>query len=724
MQRVAVAAAFCCIILTRAVHRSTGSARKAAVSGSQPDRNPIPRIVSLLEELRTKVQQEGTNEQQSYDKYACWCEETLAQKASDISAGKENIESLQTLIVKLRGEMGTHGASIEQLKKDIKLNVASQKEATDVRSKESSEYHDTTAESEQCVGALEAAIRVLGGAGAGKKGFLETMQEAQLLSVAASIRGLLGKPTARRTASHAVSESDLSVVAHFAERPEDFVGAHAEGGFLSATQIANNPFGDYAPQSTQVQGILKSMYGSFSSDLERENAEEAVKQKSFVELMATKRAELKTLQASLQSHTTSEAEKTKIVAESKSSLDDAKTQLQNDEAFFADSKSGCKTKAGAWAQRTRLRTEELQSFGKAIDILSSDSAGKTFQNATSTLFFQLSANGRSNVRRGANDNAHRSYVKISSLAAKYGSMGMEKIALLLKSGGHFDKVLAAIDQMHEVLRAEEAEDIAHRDRCQGTIQQSSNQREDLDHTIKKTEAEIKRMEDQKVQLEGKMTALDVDINNTKQEKVELLDMRTKEHSDFVQAVKADGDAIALLSQAITSLSEFYRSNGISLRQAAAQEPEYKDAPPETTWTSGNYGGKDGESGGIIAILSMIKEDLQKETEVARVDDASAQKTFEQDRKAITDMLASQEASKSALATELADLQSQLVDSGEFKSMKSDDLVAAQERADAIGRDCSWVETHFESRRKKRKDEMDGLVEAKSYLAGVESGDEV
>jgi hypothetical protein len=728
----AALAACCCFVLLSSTgaaaayhsHSATtfsGSVRKKDKAEASEAQDPISRIVSLITQLKAKVEEEGTSEQQSYDKYACWCEETLAQKASDISAGKENIESLQTLIVKLKGEIATHGASIVQLKKDIEGNIASQKEATDVRSKEEDTYQAEKTESEQCIGALEAAIRVLSGAGGSKKGFLETMQEAQLLSVAASIRGLLGRPTARRAAaSHGVSESDLSVVAHFAERPEDFVSAHPEGRFLSATQIANNPFGDYAPQSTQIQGILKNMYDSFSTDLERSNAEESVKQKSFEELMATKKAELKTLQETLELHTYDEAQKTKKVAESKSQLDDAKFQLKSDETFFAESKAGCKAKAAAWAQRTRLRTEELQSFSKAIEILSSDSATKTFQNATTTMLLQLSS------KRGAEDRAQRSYEKISALAARYGSLGLAKIAVLLKSEGHFDKVIAAIDRMHEVLRAEEQEDIAHRDRCQGSVTQNTNHREDLNYSIAKTEGEIKRMEDEHSEMETKMTAIADDINNTQLDIAELKEMRAKEYSNFLQATKADTEAIGLLNEAITTLSEYYRSNGIplSLRQSAAGEPEYSDAAPETTWTSGNYGGKQGESGGIIAILSMIKEDLEKEIQVGGVDDATAQKNYEHDLKAMGDVLASQKASKAALAKEMAGLQAQLVDSEEFKTMKGHDLSAAQEKATALGRDCAWVASHFESRRTKRKAEMDGLVEAKSYLAGVEAGDEV
>ena len=41
---------------------------------------------------------------------------------------------------------------------------------------------------------------------------------------------------------------------------------------------------------------------------------------------------------------------------------------------------------------------------------------------------------------------------------------------------------------------------------------------------------------------------------------------------------------------------------------------------------------------------------------------------------------------------------------------------------SLSTDCAWVKTTFKTRREKRKLEMDGLVEAKDFLAGVDSGD--
>merc|ERR1719197_1144102 len=127
-----------------------------------------------------------------------------------------------------------------------------------------------------------------------------------------------------------------------------------------------------------------------TSDLESDNVAEADKQKSFEEIMATKKQELETLEKTLEKQTADEADKTKQLADSKATLDDTKEQLDADEIFFADTKEGCKVKAAEWAERTRLRTEELQGIAKAIEILSSPEAQKTFQSSGST-FLQLSS---------------------------------------------------------------------------------------------------------------------------------------------------------------------------------------------------------------------------------------------------------------------------------------------------------------------------------------------
>merc|ERR1719329_1954419 len=135
--------------------------------------DPVARVVVLIQELMAKIESDGKAEQKTYDKYACWCEKTLARKAAAIDTAKETIDVTQREIIELKGKLGELGASIKQLEKEMAENEEARKEATEIREKENEDYTGERTESEQCIGALEAAVKVLSGAGTKKAAMME-----------------------------------------------------------------------------------------------------------------------------------------------------------------------------------------------------------------------------------------------------------------------------------------------------------------------------------------------------------------------------------------------------------------------------------------------------------------------------------------------------------------------------------------------------------------------
>jgi len=668
---------------------------------------PMMQVVELLLDLSRRVEIDGRKEQKSYDRYACWCEETLAQKAADIAEAKEQITATQSQITELKGDLGALGASIEGLKAGIAENLQSQREATDLRDKEFSEYNAERLETEQCIGGLEAAIKVLTGAGTGKKGFLEVFQEAEVLSVVAGLRKVLRNPISEG----AVSTSEFDAVSRFVHHPDSYVGSRS----VSAAQITNNPFGDYAPQSTQIQGILKGMYDAFTSSLEKENAEEADKQKAFEDLMATKKKELETMELTLEKEQLDEAEKTKKLADAKVDLDDTKAQLTADEAFFAETKRSCKIKAQEWSERSRLRTEELHGIQMGIKILNNKISSAVFSRATTTL---LQLTPGKHGRSGA-------FQKMRDLSRSTHKLALAQLATRVKSGGALDDVIKSIDAMVAVLRKEGMEDIAHRDRCKNAEGKNKNDMEDANHEISKSEKAIARMEDEVKTVKSQITELNGEIAATEKEMETQLELRNNEVADFKQALKDDADAIQILSETITVLSKFYKKNKIPL--SFRQEPEYTVDPnkaPETTWSGSDYGGRKQESAGIIAIIGMLREDLQLEMTKARGEDAEAQASYEKGRSAAKEILDALVSKLTSKKEKKADLEKTINDIKEHKSQSAGDLGAEQDLKKTLLKDCAWVESHFQTRSGKRQEEIDGLQEAKGYLAGVESGEEI
>lgn len=676
---------------------------------------PMARVVTLIEGLKTKVEADGKAEQATFDSYACWCEKTLERKAADISSSKELIGETEILIEKLKGEIGSHGAEVAQLKKDIAQNLAGQKDASAMRAKENAEYAEEKTDTENCLGGLDAAIKVLAGAGT-KKGFLDTSgHEAQLLSVTADVRSVFRS----KSMPSSISAKDIDMVKSFVNNPEDWMKAHAVS--MSAAQVGQNgpnPFGDYAPQSSQIQGILKSMHDAFTSDLAKDIAAEAEAKKSFDKLSATKKSEQATLESTLEKQETDAATKTKRLKESQVLKDDTTDQLNADEAFFADSKDACQSKASEWSVRTRLRTEELAGMGEAIKILSSDSAKKTFKSATTT-FLQLAS---VNKHHAESAGASKAYGQLKKLATQFKSVHLAKIAAAVQMGGHFDKIMVMIDDMVALLRKEEASDIVHRDLCEMNQNANKNDLDDLANQLAKTEALLKRMGNTKKELQGEISKLETDIKGTEKSMADILKFRNEEEAQFKQALKDDTDGVALLKQAITALGKFYKNNKISL--GLAQKPEYaedKDKAP-ATW-DGEYSGQQSQSGGILAILDMLREDMEKEIAEGRSDNEDAQAKYLKQNGALQSTLDAQEATKVGVEEELAGVEEKIDVAEAYAKGKTDDQSAEGDAKKALATDCAWVASHFETRRTKRKDEMQGLVDAKAFLAGVENGED-
>merc|ERR1712066_327800 len=99
------------------------------------------------------------------------------------------------------------------------------------------------------------------------------------------------------------------------------------------------------------------------------------------------------------------------------------------------------------------------------------------------------------------------------------------------------------------------------------------------------------------------------------------------------------------------------------------KPEYTEDPdkaPETIWDGGNYGGRTSETEGIVAIIGMLKEDLEKEMKTAREEEAADQEAYVKDRAAMKAVLDAHRATKVSLEKNKADVDAQIQDMKEYK----------------------------------------------------------
>ena len=79
------------------------------------------------------------------------------------------------------------------------------------------------------------------------------------------------------------------------------------------------------------------------------------------------------------------------------------------------------------------------------------------------------------------------------------------------------------------------------------------------------------------------------------------------------------------------LEDFYKENGLSFVQNKKMDPVAAGEappPPPPTWEA-PYGGATGESQGIVAILGMIHDDIEKDAAKAKVEEEESQKDYDE-----------------------------------------------------------------------------------------------
>lgn len=682
--------------------------------------NPVERVVKLLEDLKAKIEEDEETEQKTYDKFACWCEETLLEKSKAIDDGAAAIQKLTQEILAITGKIQELGVTAMQLEKEVGDGTEGIKEAKEIREKEREEYIEERKQAEQCIGALEAAIKVLTGAGTKKEEELSTFQQAEILGAVAGLHDVIKDVPS----SFKLSKEDLNTVQSFVADPSRFVhgftGAQVHSkvsltfSLNDASSSNRSPFGDYAPASGQIQGILKGLYDSFTSNLEKSNAEEATKQKQYKNIMDTKGAEQEALEASLAMQAQEKAHLTKKLADDKALLKDTKQQLAADKKFFAETKQACKDNAVSWSQRSRVRTEELQGMSKALEILTSDEAKATFEAAhkepeekkESFLQIQSKVISKKPVQERIN-----AYERIRVAVKVSGSLRLAQIGATIMSGGHFDKVITMIDKMIRDLRQEAVDDEKRREECDVDRTALKHEVEDLGTDIEKLDELLERQGKEKEDLETAIEDKQKEIEETNTTINEMVEDREQGHEDFEKATKDDTDAINLLQQAIEALTAVYTNNKIPLNLIQAE-------PKPEAFSSGGYSGRKGESGGVISILTMIKEDLEKEVQHAKEDEEAAQMEFQKQFSDLKALKQKQIEARTALKNKHAGLLANIAIAEKKKGRKEEAKANKEEELAAIDPPCDWVLETFDTRKEKRTAEIDGLLEAKAMLMGA------
>jgi len=686
----------------------------AAVANGLEERNnlnPIRKVVTLLQSMQTKVQEEGERELELYKKFMCYCKTGGGDLSGSIGAAEEKIPAVTSDIEESEAKLSGAKAALKQAQGDRSAAKAAMAQATALREKEAAAFASLKAEYDTNIAAIVKATDAISKGVAGS--FLQS-PAAQVLQ-------------------RVVSKGDM---------PE--ADSEAITAFLSQST-------SYAPQSGEIIGILKEMGDTMAASLSDATNTETEAIATYKGLMAAKTKEVAALTATIEAKTKQIGELGVSIVMQKEDLADTQETLGEDKAFLAELEKSCATKTAEWEERSKTRSEELVALADTIKVLNDDDAlelfKKTLPSASASLL-QVEAGQRSSA-----------VATVRSALQKASAQDKPALELLLlaltgkKSAGAagFEKVIKMIDEMVVILGKEQGDDDDKKEYCGVQFDTSDDSKKALERTISQEEAAIATAKETIATLTSEIAALTAGITALDKSVAEATTQRKDENTEYKALIAADTAATQVLQFAKNRLNKFYNpklykpppkvelsaedriyenqggvittaapggiaGTGISFAQIREHKQIAAPGPPPSTW--GAYATKTEENTGVIAMIDLLIKDLAKEMTEAETDEKDSQADYEQMMKDSAAKRTTDSKALSAKGSAKADTEAELQAHTGHRADAGKELMATEKYIASLHAECDWLLQYFDVRKAARAGEVESLKNAKAVLSGA------
>jgi len=285
----------------------------------------------------------------------------------------------------------------------------------------------------------------------------------------------------------------------------------------------------------------------------------------------------------------------------------------------------------------------------------------------------------------------------------------------------FDPIIKAIDKMIKLLESEEEEDLNTKQTCEKDRMDNTRTAIVASRDIDEMTDKITELTELIAKCEKEIAELEAQHKATK----EALDKATRMRKDENTAWKAtdadDKAAAETVASAKQVLEGFYKDNGLVLTQKAKQPVTGMEAgdappPPPPTW-EGGYGGKTGESQGIVSIMEMVHDDIVKDRKDAKADEDASQKEYDNFKTDSENKMKALKAEKEATEKRMGAAETDKTNTEKSRGTKKGELDGVLDTIKQINPNCEYYEVNYPLRTKNRQIEIDGLNKAKAILEG-------
>mmetsp|Transcript_21750 Transcript_21750/g.39997 ORF Transcript_21750/g.39997 Transcript_21750/m.39997 type:complete len:696 (+) Transcript_21750:84-2171(+) len=647
--------------------------------------SPVTKVVTLLKDMLKQLEKEAETDEDVYDKMACWCTTNDKEKTESIGAAETRIADLSNKIAELTANSARLSTEIKNAEAEKKENEDALAKATALRQKELAEFNAEEKDMLESLAALKAAITVIGS----HHSSLLQMPRNGLADVATTLR-------------HKVQKHASLLAGVFTHTQKRALNAFIQDSdfFDSAPTFKQS----YAPQSSQIFGILTQMKETFESNLSASQKEEMAAQKAFEDLKAAKEEQIAGNAAVIDKKTMELATTNEEKAQAEEDLDDTKNSLTADEAFLLSLKKKCAITDDEWEKRQKTRSEEMAAVSKAIAILSTDDAHDLFTKTFNPALLQKTSSLNSQRRTEASQ-------LLSAVAKKLNNPHLAALAVKVRLDA-FTKVKAAIDEMIKHLMQEKSDEIKKKDFCVDEL--DTNERQTQSNEQAKADL-ITLIEDLELKISTLAKAIEelkAAIGNSQVQLKRAGEDREKQAKEFQMTISDQKETVTLLTKALGILQEFY---GKSAAAAFAQKQEPAGPPPPPGFKEYK---KNAGAAGVTGMIQQIIDDANAMTAEAIKDEGEAVTAYAALVKDTNDSI-------NAMSQEIVDKsETKAIAEGDLAEAKKDkaDTVATLEELAAKNKElhdeCDYVMENFDLRQTARDQEVEALKQAKAILSGA------
>jgi hypothetical protein len=671
----------------------------------QTEANPIRKVVTILQDMQKELEVEGVTEQKMFDKFMCYCDGNTDGMSKAATDAGQKIEELKSKLESEKAEKAQLDQELVQHKLDREGAKSDLEQASTIREKENEDYASAVGEQKEDLEALTGAIAAIE---KGMGSFLQTATGVRVIKVVKRV---------------ATDDFQRDQVLEFLQ--------------------AKNPFGDYNSRSGEITGILKSMKDEMSGDLKSVISAEEEAAAGFAELAAAKKSDIAAASAAIESKTVRSGELAVAVTTTADDIEDTTGEMKETEAFLANLASQCAAKKKEWNERQAIRAEEIAAVSEAIKILNDDDAldlfKKTLSLAQSNSFLQK-ASVESKVLR-----ARKTLQALKEKSTHPALLSLIEFGMKSKQAD-FTKIVAQIDGMMKVLAGEQKADDEQFAFCEAEIAKTESEKSDIEDKIAASKASIEEMTEESSTLATEIATLQDEIKALDKAVAEATATRKEEHDEFLTFQSENNAALQLIEKAKNRLFKFYRPNlhkeepkrELTEEEkllVASGQPDPRDAemaaatfvqrradtdaapaPPPETW--GAYQTKDGKSNGVIGLMEMLMKEIQDGITTAEHEEETAQADYERlmdssqkSRARSVESITSKEVAK-------ANLDTQISSTKEALASQEAELTNAKGYLTQLHADCDFLLENHDLRKAARENEVEGLKNAKSVLAGA------